>query len=462
MTRALRVIVLGVILAATALLRGAIGPLAAGGVWAVCLVVLIRSHPSRLLSLAPLYLLLLGMFHLGVVVPVELNLARVEPPEWIRSPQLGTALWLFTMACAAFTLGARLQPSRSTGEQSAPTLAQPELFWTGLAMALAGSVLLWIGIHKLRIFDTTYFGTYERAVSEDFRFYLFGRMVVPIGLLVAAAGATRRQMVVLGLLFAADMGPLFFHGVRGPTILHAAALLAVWAVKDRATARSIGMVLGVLAIALVPVIRVTRDVENASVLKSVREMDPMEVLLEAGGSLYPVVITAEQVESGRERLWMGHSYRQGAEHVLLNLSSRRSRYDTQDLYPNAWATREVDPSLFEQGGGIGYSAVAEPYLNFGPPGVVVFFLLLGVFIGACERWMKRDPFRAGIGAATFGFVLWAVRDDSVAVPRALALACAAVFGAWILKRLRRDRRLPRPGAARSLERSGQLDGSGAR
>jgi hypothetical protein len=461
MTRVLRVIALGVILAATVLLRDAIGPLSAGAVWAVCLVILVRSHPNRLLSLAPLYLLLLGMFHLGVVVPVELHLVETEPPDWIRSPHLGTALWLFAMASAAFTLGARLRVSGSTEERSAPTLSQPELYWTGLAVALAGSVLLWIGIHRLGIFETTYFGTYERAVTEDFRFYLFGRMVVPIGLLVAAAGATHRQMVVLGVLFAIDLGPLFFYGVRGPTILHASALLAVWAVKDRATARSIAIVVAVLAIALVPVIRVTRDVDNASVLESLREVDPMAVLLEAGGSMYPVVVTAEQVESGRERLWMGHSYRQGAEHVLLNLSSRRSRYDTQDLYPNAWATREVDPSLFEMGGGIGFSAVAEPYLNFGPPGVVVFFLLLGVFIGECERWMKRDPFRAAIGAATFGFVLWAVRDDSVAVPRALVLACAGVFGAWILKRLRRDRHAPGCGAALPLERAGGAEGSGA-
>lgn len=461
MTRALRITVLGVLLAATVLLRDAIGPIAAGSVWAVCLVILIRSHPNRLLSLAPLYLLLLGMFHLGVVVPVELNLATTHPPDWIRSPHLGTALWLFTMASAAFTLGARVQVSGSTEELRAPTLSQPELFWTGLALALAGSALLWIGIYKLGIFETTYFGTYERAVTEDFRFYLFGRMVVPIGLLVAAAGATRRQMVVLGLLFAVDLGPLFFHGVRGPTILHASALLAVWAVKDRAMARTIGVVVAVLAIALVPVIRVTRDVENASVMESLREIDPMEILFEAGGSMYPVVITAEQVESGGERLWMGHSYRQGAEHVILNLSSRRRQYQTHDLYPNAWATREVDPSLFEMGGGIGYSAVAEPYLNFGPPGVVVFFLLLGVFIGACERWMKRDPFRAAIGAATFGFVLWAVRDDSVAVPRALMLACATVFGAWILKRLRRDRHVPGPDAAHPLERLGHVDGSRA-
>jgi oligosaccharide repeat unit polymerase len=461
MTRTLRTILLAVLLGATVLLREAIGPIAAASVWAVCLVILIRSHPNRLLSLAPLYLLLLGMFHLGLIVPVKLNLVAIDPPDWIRSPQLGTALWLFTMATAAFTLGARLQVRGAAEERRTP-ISQPELFWTGLGVAFAGSALLWIGIYKLGIFETTYFGTYERAVTEDFRLYLFGRMVVPIGLLVAAAGATRRQMVVLGLLFAVVLGPLFFHGVRGPTILHASALLAVWAVKDHPTARRIGVVVAVLAIALVPVIRATRDVEGGSVSSGLDSVDPIEVLLEAGGSMYPLAITVEQVESGKERLWMGRSWAMAAGHVILNVSSRRAARNERDLFPNAWATLEADPSLFEQGGGIGYSAVAEPYLNFGPAGVVVFFLLLGLFIGACERWLTSNPFGAAIAAASFGFVLWTVRDDSSQVLRAVALACVAVLGAWILKRLRHDRHVAGGDAAPrlDLEHPGGVHGSG--
>jgi oligosaccharide repeat unit polymerase len=267
-------------------------------------------------------------------------------------------------------------------------------------------------------------------------------MLFPIGVLVAAAGATHRQMTALGLLFLAVFGPLFFRGFRGPVILNATALIAVWGTKDRPTARRVGIVFAVIAMSLVPVIRVARDIDS-QVAPTIGKIDPVAVVLEAGGSMWPLVITAERIESGAEALWLGRSYRQGAEHMLLNVSSRRSAHDTTDLYPNAWATQLADPWLFEQGGGIGFSAVAEPYLNFGVAGVVVFFLLLGLFIGSCERWLMRDPFRAAVGAAMFGFISWCVRDDSVQLPRAAMLACATVLAAWLATRLRRERHAAR-------------------
>ncbi len=80
--------------------------------------------------------------------------------------------------------------------------------------------------------------------------------------------------------------------------------------------------------------------------------------------------------------------------------------------------------------------MAEPYLNFGAAGVVVFFLLLGRLMHLWDPSLARDPYRAAIGAAAFGFLLWTVRNDAMELFRALTLAAFAVLAAWVWARHR--------------------------
>lgn len=136
---------------------------------------------------------------------------------------------------------------------------------------------------------------------------------------------------------------------------------------------------------------------------------------------------------------MGRSYWMAVKRVIPNVALRwRARPETE-LTPSAWATRLTDRWTFEHGGGVGFSGVAEPYLNFATAGVVVFFLLLGYAIHRFDAWLGNDPFRGAIGAATFGFVLWSVRNDVMELFRALALASATVLAAWVVARLEHRR-----------------------
>jgi hypothetical protein len=261
-------------------------------------------------------------------------------------------------------------------------------------------------------------------------------MLFPIGLLVSAVGATPRRMYALGATLGAVLGPLFLQGFRGPLIVQVTALLAIWARKDAVAARRVALAVALAALVLVPAVRISRGGGDGP--RGLATFDPIAVLLEAGGSLRPLVVTAELVESGRERLWMGRSYAMAASRVAVNAGRRQvaSSRDARALPPNAWVTMHADPWMFEHGYGIGFSGVAEPYLNFGKPGVVLFFLLLGYVTQAWDRSLRRDPFLAAVGAATFGFVLWTVRNDSMDLFRALAFVSATVFGSWVVAHLR--------------------------
>jgi hypothetical protein len=436
---ALHVPVLVVLLGVTLFLPGLGGPLGAAALWIACLAMLARALPSGLLSPASLYLLLLGLFHLGLVAPLATGLVHlVDPPAWLSSRRVPTAIGLFSTAAAAFTLGVRSQGT-ARGAAAAALAPQRELFRVGAAVAALGATLLWIGVVQLGIMSAGYSTYFERALSRDVRLFGFGLMLFPIGLLVAAVGATPRQMWALGAMVTAVLGPLFLVGFRGPTILQVAALLAVWARKDRAVARKLSLAVVVAAIVLVPAVRVTRDV-GGSVADGLSSADPVSALLETGGSIYPLVVTAERIEDAGEEPWLGRSYAMAAERIVPNVATRYSAPGQRMLTPSAWVTMHADTWLYDHGGGIGFSGVAEPYLNFGLAGVVVFFLLLGVAMQRWDGWLARDPFRGAIGAASFGFVLWTVRNDGMELFRAVALAAGTVLAAWALQRRPRERR----------------------
>jgi oligosaccharide repeat unit polymerase len=433
---AIRSLLLATLLGLTLLVPAAGDPLVAGGLWLLCVVLLARSHPGGVLSFACLYLLLLGIFHLGLVVPLVLGLSPATPPAWMGSASLSASLSLVSTAAAAFTLGARLLGG-SRRDELAPTLpARPVLLLSGSLVALLGAgVLLWGG-RQAGVFSTGYGAVFQRALTADIRAFNVGMMVFPIGVVVAAVGASRWQMLPLAAAVLAIMAPLFLAGFRGPIIVQLATLLAVWAHKDGRTARQVALGLALAAIVLVPAVRATRD-ERRDVREGLGQFDPLALFLEAGTSLYPLVVTTERIGSGAEPLWLGRSYAVAASRVVPNLG-QRAGLEGRAQTPNGWATLHADRWLYERGGGIGFSGVAEPYLNFGLAGVVVYFLLLGTVMQRWERWLERDPFRAAIGASTFGFVLWTVRNETLELFRSMAFAVVVVGGAlWLHRVLRR-------------------------
>lgn len=431
---ALWAVAVAVLLGMSIIVPAAFGsPIVAASGWALCLVMLGRSNPRGVLSFEFMYLLILGLFHLGLVVPEALGVRLDHHPEWLDSGAVGKALGLFCMAIFAFTLGVRLGP-HPDADPPGPLTPERHLFLVGLAVALCGAGLLLVGIIQSGLPSRTYEEFFAAALSQDMRVFSFGLMLFPIGVVVAAVGAEPRQMSLLAAIFAAMFAPLFLTGFRGHAIVHGMALLAVWVRKDARLARRVAAVVGIAVIVLVPAVKMTRNLDMG-LAEAVTSAHPLEFVFETGGSLRALVVTCERVDSTAERLWMGRSYTMAAQRIIPNLSRRWKRPSGTNLSPNFWATMYADTWLFENGGGIGFSGVAEPYLNFGWPGVVLFFLLLGCAVRVGDRWLASKPHRAAVVASSFGFVLWTVRNDAMAVARAITVAALVVVVAWAVDRL---------------------------
>jgi hypothetical protein len=416
-------------------LSSATAPLATFGVWALALAVVSRSSPRGALSFPALYLLLLGLFHLGAVVSAALGATLDPRPPWIDSPYLVPALKLFTLAVGSFALGV-MAASRGGRVDADPLLPpRPILYWGGLLVAGAAAALLWEGILRLGVLSAAYGDYWEQALSADVRMFGFGIMLFPIGILVAAFGATPKQLVIVGALYTTLLAPLFVAGFRGHPLVHGIALLAIWRRKNPPVARRVGIIAGVSLLVLAPAVKLARNWDQP-LAQALRDASALDFVVEAGGSIRPLVETMNLIETGAEPLWLGRSYLIAAARVVPNLSSAPMAAGAgRDLNPNAWITMRTNPWLYERGGGIGFSGVAEPYLNFGWPGTAAAFFILGYALLHADRAASRTTFMAAIPCCLFGFVLWTVRNDSMGVFRATAIAVLLVLGLKAATRL---------------------------
>src|SRR5690606_314388 len=119
---------------------------------------------------------------------------------------------------------------------------------------------------------------------------------------------------------------------------------------------------------------------------------PLEALQEMGGSLRPLVHTIDLMENEPYR-W-GRTYWQALGQVVPNLSLRWQGdvyLPVEDMPPSHWVSRLAAPWNYKNFGGLGFSAVAEPYMNFGPWGVALVFWLLGYGLVRVDRIEMPRP-----------------------------------------------------------------------
>src|SRR5690606_29119463 len=86
------------------------------------------------------------------------------------------------------------------------------------------------------------------------------------------------------------------------------------------------------------------------------------------------------------------------------------------LMPGQWLTATVAPQIAELGGGLGYSFIAESYLNFGTIGFLLCGIL-GAALVAMTQWVTRvepetlDLAKVGVVAVLLSCGLQYARGD---------------------------------------------------
>jgi oligosaccharide repeat unit polymerase len=193
-----------------------------------------------------------------------------------------------------------------------------------------------------------------------------------------------------------------------------------------------------------PLVRAFRDTGGSersswsALVQSLWSVDNpcVAILAEMGGSMGTVAYTLELVPSSRD-YDLGVGYLYALTTVLPNVFG--------DLHPavargtaSDWLIWTVDPYTAARGGGIGFSFIAEAYMNFGWLGAPVFLAGVGYGLAALAAWARgRDLLRVAFVACFWCFLSHYARGEAITVVRPLvwyallpALAAGALSGSW--------------------------------
>ena len=377
-----------------------------------------------------LYFVALAVFHLGLVVPYAVDLA--EPPAWLGSASeasLAAALACVLLAFSSLEIGllvgwralTRRPPAiRFTARRrrSASALYAGGVLACAVAAIAAALNARSIGLDR---FLSSSYG-YELYASTDSRLLQMGLFwLLPTGALIALAGARQGIQTARGLVLVGGAALLLlFAGDRGGAVSLGAAALVVWTGTRGSLPRRVVIAACAVVLILVPAIATLRQlprngVNFATAYEAARAASPLAALTEMGGSLRPLVETLRLVPTDASYR-LGSSYLSAAGRLVPNLGLSRADADWRDpesLPPNHWITYAVAPWALASFEGLGFSAIAEPYLNFGIPGVLAYFLALGVVLGRLDLALARGQSRRRLAliAVVFMPLLLTVRND---------------------------------------------------
>ena len=341
------------------------------------------------------YLLMVWCFHMGLVLPGSLGISS-HPLSTLGGPQALMVGALCTVlafsACQAgvcLTQFVRLHRALPAPAARQPARRDRQLFrigMTGCAVLVAAALwdLRTIGIST---FLTLAYNS-DLYQTADLRIYKTALSMTGTMILIALTGTSTRSQRRIALFAAgALVAYLAMVGDRGYAFMFTLAFAFAWRSLGYAISRRTLVAAALCCVIAAPTIRLARALEASerSFQETLKDADYLGTLEEMGSSFKTLAGTVTLVPE-EQPYRLGGSYVAAASYVLPNLGSELGRgfKRLEQLDPALWITAVMEPATYAVGGGLGYSAIAEPYLNFGFVGVAVFFAIAGALLAASD------------------------------------------------------------------------------
>jgi oligosaccharide repeat unit polymerase len=331
---------------------------------------------------------------------------------------------------AVFTRGRKKESSRAARKQTQDGRSLRIVGWALIGVAAIPTVLI-IKQSFTVVTSSGYFGLFQQQASTGFGAWpqILSAFLVPGSYFLLAGSKGKRSGIIASFGIVLIYCTLtFLLGGRGGAIMALLAYLWLWhRTVHKVPKTALAVIAIVLIVVLIPLWSVFRNVtgrERYSITaatdayKSVKS-PAVAGLSEIGGSMQTVSYTIDLVPKTRG-YDMGASYYYASLTVLPNLF--------WSVHPaiargqaSAWLVQTVDPYTAEQGGGLGYSFIAEAYLNFGWWGAFIVLGLIGFLFGSLVLWadLSDDIARLAVVASFLSFFLFFARGEASEVVRAL-------------------------------------------
>jgi oligosaccharide repeat unit polymerase len=347
-------------------------------------------------------------------------------------------LILVTLGLAFFHLGALVSALIANARGSAPerpgtsTRTTDRVIgavgWSLLAISLPLSVLTAVGSLSV-VMSGGYIALYQQnaAIGIDAAPKLVADFLIPAAILILAASRQRGVGVWVALgVIGANAAVQLFLGYRAFAIWP--LLAGVWAYHRLVRPLPRFLLLGTAAFLMFvvfPLVPVTRNIsgsdrDSAAVLwESYRSIDnPMiSTISEIGGTMQTVAYTIDLVPAVRPF--------DGGVGYLYALTTVVPNVFGQGVHPatghasHEWLAWAVDPAIASEGGGLGYSFIAEAFLNFGWLGAPVAMGVIGFGLATLFLWADRtgDRLNIALAAILLAFLSHFARGESTDIIR---------------------------------------------
>jgi oligosaccharide repeat unit polymerase len=405
----------------------------------------------------PLFMIAAGLFNGGQAILEVFGLnsgmmlsGRAPADVLISALYLVTLCLMTTHAGALFSASGRsAAASRIPEDCRDRARATRRVGWILLAVAaVPASILIWQSVSI--VLDYGYIWLYRRDDSTSVVWILTGLLVPGILFLLAGAKESRWTKAFCLALASSHAAIHLFLGSRGTVVISGVAFAWVFERSIRRLPRS--LIIGFCLVGLVAIsfVRETRGSLGRSRLTMDDQIESLSRLRnpiasavsEMGYTLVTVTHTLSLVPASRE-FDHGTSYLYAASTIVPNLGWEVHPGKAHGLLSD-WLVQTVEPAVAAAGGGLGYSFIAEAFLNFGWVGGPIWLAFLG--FGVTRLFLladAADPARRAFVASFLCSFLVFARGESATVVRGVVWYALVPYLLVLAISVRRRRRFSR-------------------
>ena len=293
-----------------------------------------------------------------------------------------------------------------------------------------------------------YFALYQQGASTGIQSgaqILSSFFVTAVLFLFAGRPQSKGYVLFTAFLVATQFLVLIIVGARYGAVAPLLAYAWVWHKCRKPFSTVVVLITALFMLALFSLVRDTRNIAifdrdgaYATTGSDVTIQSPIvSTVAEMGGSLETVAYTVDLVPSYRP-------YDYGVQYAYSLLTVFPNFFwpvhpTIAHGTPAAWLVQTVAPDVAAAGGGLGYSLIAEAYLNFGYWGIPIVMLLLGYIYGRFVTWgaWSANPAKIAVVAAWLSYFMVYARADSTTIIRPLIWFVLLPYG-FVLILQRRD------------------------
>lgn len=256
-----------------------------------------------------------------------------------------------------------------------------KLFSTVLLM----TVLIYF-IYNILTGGMSLFSTYEQFRNSRISstsLYSYILIIFYVGTIYLASAGTVKKCWLGWLIWMLQVILFAFNGNKGEFMYSLLAVIGMKGIQGKKITLKMLLGTGALLFIVIPSITSLRGIGVAQNLNQI-SFNPVEAFTEMGMQLRVSVRTIELIEDKSTSFLYGRSYWQ----PLLNIVT--------PFFSHSQATAHIRNIL----GGIGFSQVAESYLNFGVIGIMAFYGVVGYSLSKAEARVRDRYYLAYVGTIT--------------------------------------------------------------